>query len=469
MSHLDELLRDGLRRATDTVQELPADQLALRLQARRAATGSPAPRTSGRPRALVAALVALAVTTLGALGWAQADRDARTDVVVDEPSTTTITSPTTAAPPPELEPQPPVPVAAPPAGAVEQWAPGWYRIDGPSLPALSGPAVWFRGELHVTAAAVEPDLDATRVFRRDRDDGGWSELPPVQLMGAVLVAAGDQLVAVGEVGFAAPPLLRGWVVLAEDGSGWRSMGTVRPEPTRASGSYLGPRLVWTGERVLDTTGAAVLDPVTGATAPLEVPDEERLVLTSGTTVWTGDRAVLATWGPESGDAWDALGRLLGELPPADDGSLGEVPSGEQPVRAAVVAVDGTVLAVAAPPWSGTAAARRLPPGSDRWEDAPSPPAAPLVGEVNLFTQCRSWLGNAGSSVLSLGCNAVGSRAAELRERSWVAVGVPELLGASTIDTVDSSEHAVTIRLSVPPPPELFAGPADVLLVWVPSP
>lgn len=460
MNRLDELLRDGLREATEPVGVVPPGELARLLAARRAAPQEIDGRTRRRRGGGLAAAAVL-VALVGGLVLALRDRPDAEQVVVQEPTTSTTTVDTTppvVPAPEELQPLPPVAPLPAPLAAIEDWAPGWYQLDTSSLPQVSGRSVWFDGELYVTASGAGAELDTTRVFRRDRDTAAWVELPPLDLTLAALVAAGDHLVAVGEEGFATTPIPRAWAVLAPDGRSWRQMGRVRQEPTLASGRYLGPWLVWTGERVLDTTGAAVLDPATGSAAALEVPDEETLVLRTGPTVWTGERAVLATWGPEPGWSWDARGRFLGEVPPAAVDGLPEPPELSQPVRAAVAAVDGAVLAVGAPTWSEFALGRTLSEGQLRWDDAPAPPMAPFVGSLNYFVQCSPWLGAARDTALALTCNAAGSRAATSRGGDWALAAVPELLSTSGIQSVDSSEHAVTIMTSGP----------DMILVWVPS-
>lgn len=456
MNRLDQLLHDGLRDATEPVGTIDADELSRRLQARRSAPGDRGDAARRRrPGWLVAAALLVVAGTTATI--VLVDRRDTEEVVVQEPTTTTTTATTVPAPltPEELAPVPPILPEAAPLGPIDQWRPGWYRVDTTSLPTLDGRSVWFGGEPYVTAAGTGEDVASTRVFRRDRDTGEWVELAQLDLMLGVLVAAGDHLVAVGEEGYAAPPIPRAWAVLDTDGRSWRPMGRVRPDPTRASASYLAPRLVWTGERVLDTTGAAVLDPATGTATPLEVPDEERLVVTFGTALWTGERAVLATWGPEPGYSWDARGRFLGEVPAAAIDVLPAAPELSQPVQVAVATVGEAVLAVAAPTWSPYAVGRQLPTGSDQWRDAPAPPMAPFEGQVNLFVQCGTWLGAARGTALALTCNAAGHRAAAFVDGRWTAIAVPEALSTAPVSSVESSEHAVTV------------GTTGSLLVWVP--
>lgn len=462
MTDLDEIVSEGLRRATDEVDGIDAAELAQRLASRRVEPS--AARGPSRRRWWIAAAAALvAVLVGGVLVRAGVEERRSQDLVADDPIVPA-PSTTTSAP---VDPGPAAVLPAP-LSPVEEWAPGWYQIDTASLPVEGVASVWFRGDLYVTAASDGADIGTTRVFRRDQRSGVWSELPPLDLMLASLVAAGDRLVAVGEEGYAAPPIPRAWAVLSEDGTAWEPMGRTRPEPTLASGRYLGPRLVWTGERVLDTTGAAVLDPETGAATGLEVPDEEALVTTFGATVWTGERAVLATWGPETGLAWDARGRLLGELPAAAPETLPEIPEGEQPLRANVSAADGSVLAVAVASWSPTAWARRLPAEADRWQDAPAPPVAPLVGQLSFFTPCRPWTASTASTVLALTCDGASLLDGSAVDDGWQSVGRPELLERAEVVSVSDSDRSVTIWLSVPPPPDQFAAATGAALVWVPE-
>ncbi|MCB0952919.1 MAG: hypothetical protein KDB13_09430, partial [Microthrixaceae bacterium] len=56
-------------------------------------------------------------------------------------------------------------------------------------------------------------------------------------------------------------------------------------------------LLWTGNRVVDMTHGAVLDPSTGSSEPLEMPDDlvKYTHLLSSNAVWTGREVVLAAY------------------------------------------------------------------------------------------------------------------------------------------------------------------------------
>lgn len=456
MNDLDQLLHDGLRVATDQVDDIDARELARRLDSRRAREVDP-PEPSRLVRWLGAAAALALLFGGAAIVRTVADGDrSRQDVVADD-------LPTVSAAP--VGQPAPVPARPAPGTPLHEWEPGWYQIDTSTMPSgASADPVWFEGDLVVTAMTAGQPTDDTRVFRRAQDGGAWSELPRLPIVAAALVVAGDQLVAVGMEDYRAQPLPPVWAVLSEDGDEWILQGRARPDPSVAMSNYMGPSLVWTGERVLDLADAVVLDPATGRAESLEVPDEVELALHSSGGVWTGERVVAPRWA-QPGWAWDEFGRYLGEIPAAAPSPAAAALTGELSIPGTTLVLDGSVVMTAAPASSSTAVTRRLPPGASRWEEAPAPPVAQPTADADPFTECRSGAGVSARRVLSLVCAPGGFRSAEFADGRWTPIGVPEVVPSSLILGVVDGDDGVVV--TVQPPATSMATPTSVTLVWVP--
>lgn len=467
MNDLDQTIRDGLRAATDGVDGVDPEELAHRLERRRAAVQSPqvaaVPQRRRRRLALgVAAAALIAVIAAVALRSGADERTSRQDVVADDPQPTTSAAASTTTAPVSTEQPAPVSAMAAPVAPVGEWGPGWYQLDTAGLPATTAAPVWFEGDLLVTATPADEFPDGTRVYRRDQLTGAWSEMARLPLVNAAIVAAGDRLVAVGMQGYVVPPLPPAWAILDEAGSEWLLQGEARPDASAAMTNFRGPTLLWTGERVLDVADAVVLDPETGRADELEVPDEEGLALLIGDVVWTGDRAVAPRWN-RPGWAWDRLGRYLGEIR-----AVASVPAAEGPDGGAAVATDGAVIVTAGPPVSSGVVARALAPDTAQWTDVVAPPTAPLPADADTFAQCRSWLAATAQRLLSLACNVGGFRSAEYVAGRWTPIGVPEVVSSSQITGVQHAEDHVVVALEVAPPEGSFAAPTTAMLIWVPD-
>lgn len=468
MNDLDQMLRDGLRAATDGVDGVDPTDLAHRLEQRRATAwvSRVSPSHSGRRRRLAvgAAAVVLLVVAAAALWSTARDSTSRQDVVAEDPPSTSAVS-TTAAP--SLEQPAPVGLLDAPAAPVEEWVPGWYQLDVSGLPATRATPIRFDGELVVTATPADEFADGTRVYRRDQRSGAWSEMARLPLSNAAVVAAGDRLVAVGMQGYSVPPAAPAWAVLAEDASEWRLQGSARSDASVAMRNYMGPMLVWTGERVVDVADAVVLDPATGRADALEVDDETALSLHARRAVWTGDRVVVPRW-DGSGWAWDARGRDLGEVPAAAADASPATPSVDLPGDGAAAALDGTVVLSVGPPLVPAATTRLLRADTLQWEDAAAPPMAAVPADADTFAQCASWLVATDRDLLSLACNVGGFRSARFADGRWTPMGVPEVVSSSQVVGVQGAEDHVVVALEVPPSEGAFTSPTTALLIWVPD-
>lgn len=224
--------------------------------------------------------------------------------------------------------------------------PGWHRLDTGPVPVGARPVWTDAGLLALGGTPLSAHLydPATEVWRA-------VAVPPFD--GAV-AAAGDRVVVVAEDGSRRSAI---WDPGGGSGGEWTDLGVVPVAPQLAATGSQGARsdtggtaLVWTGQRVLDLSQGAVLDPDTAAAGggwePLALPDDVVAYtgLVSSNPVFDGTEVVLVgSLGP--GLAWDATGTTYRVLPaaPDDTGIRSAGPASRDPATVAVRDGDRVVL------------------------------------------------------------------------------------------------------------------------------
>lgn len=291
MNRLDDLIRSGLTQAAATISEPSADRLAGQLTARR----NRSRRRTQVARAVLAtaaAFVALAAT-FGVLTRLDDGSD-RVDTVL------------------------------PPADGrgFAAYAPGWHEFDmGVASMAMFPSLAWTGRELVV--ADVISGTTRSRVMAYSPTTRTWRDLGVVPVDGGVTVAwAGDHLVVIGDSFPAAPAAI--W---DDEDERWEVMDP--PPISKPMASTLGGlrpvnsdiALVWTGQRLLDLTHGAALDPRSRRWTTMAMPEAvaDQRHLFGFTPVWDGREVVLASWATEPGLAWNSTGSAYREIPglPAD--------------------------------------------------------------------------------------------------------------------------------------------------------
>ncbi|MGB3409734.1 MAG: hypothetical protein WBA45_00950 [Microthrixaceae bacterium] len=391
MNDFDEQIRSGIAAATQDAGDIDPAELAARLRARQSAeadgsgAGSPtaqnskasdptavsprvasvgsvsdAPATShqgrGRRWLSIAAAVALLAGVAGFGVW-RASADDATHLVTANPD--------------------------PVAHGFDDWTAGWHEIDPGPVPPSSGVSLAYFDHRLVVAnttwsaeGETSPDpVPKAGVWAFDPSDERWSTLPTPLFETISLVSAGEQLVAVGGP---ANWLSRGldrplrWATWHPGNKSWTDHGAVPVAPELRTVGVAGPSgpggesLIWTGERVIDLTRGAVLDPSTGTATPLPLPGNliDYTHLISATPVWIGDAVLLTSWSRNPGLAWDSRGQPLPEIPgpPMADPDVSTGATG--------VAVDGRVVLVAREdPARGRSAS--FDPESGKWTELPT--------------------------------------------------------------------------------------------------
>ena len=391
---LDVIISSGLRGSVDGVGRVQPGELAARLreldsrsgrQGRGSVTTAPADRRRGRYVGIaVAASILMAAAGIGI--WLTNDGgNSELDVVSEEP------------PPP-------------PVGPFDGYATGWHEIDTSPLPSLEAVTMAFVDtELVVAGARTDGSGSGTDLFAYDVVERTWRELPDPHLTGAQIVGTGGAVVAVAAAQGASPgaAVAGQWSVLEgfdEGTPAWSEPSEVPIAPGLASAGALGPRtptgflnLLWTGNRVVDMTHGAVLDPSTGSSEPLEMPDDlvKYTHLLSSNAVWTGREVVLAAYSDGGALRWDADGGLLGPI----EGSLPPGGSTGTYVReATAIADNGRVLLFDR---EGTGSAIALDPGSGAWTQLPDLPTDPAA------TYCPTLASSVGTPVVEA-CSGDGS-------------------------------------------------------------
>jgi hypothetical protein len=404
VDELDETIRRGLRAATDDVDGIDPAALARRLEERRARAGSTAAVEEvrdRRPRRALAVAAALVLVAGAALGGFLLTGDREGRFAATDPG-------------------------APEPRGFEGWAQGWHQLDTGPVPAMNSHFLVRWGDRLVVIGSwyVEGDDEVrSAAYALDPVTRSWAELPLPPFVELGVVAAGDRLVAVGR-GADGPP--HRWATLSEGASGWVDHGTVpaAPEilstgvqPTDFSGR---PHLVWTGERVLDMTNGAVLDPATGTARPLPMPADamDYPHLLAGSSALVGDQVVFVAWSTLPGLAWDRLGTSVTEVPgvPAQWVDPGVAVSASAPA-----VVDGRITLLASTERGARAGA--FDPETQRWERLPDPP-----GPVD--THCVLRGATVDGIVVSQGCaESTGYRYRStyaLRDGRWVELPAPPL-------------------------------------------
>ncbi|MCB0970998.1 MAG: hypothetical protein KDA97_05700 [Acidimicrobiales bacterium] len=413
---LDERIAVGLRAAT--APPVPVD----RAQVAAILAGRAVPRRR-RPLRVVAA-VAAAVLLVAGLAWFGRDRAADRVVTTDEL----------------------------PSAGWSTWEPGWHDIDPGPLPATGDVSLARLGDELVVVtsetATAEGAVVPAGAWAFDPAGRRWRELPAPPFAVLDVVATDDGLVAVGrEQAWAEAP---SWATWRSGEAAWTVRGAVPAAPAIAAvGSGVrgdgGEQIVWTGERVLDLTQGAVLDPATGEVDELALPADVVgfTHLVGATAVWTGTRAVLVGWSRQPGLSWDAFGQDLATLPapPAAPAAGGE---------ASTVAVEGQLVAVAREGAGGTVAV--LDPVAPAWTEGGTIPTATEVW-------CPYRAAAVGARLVVQGCEERGDDAA-------VAIA-PDV--ATSTDWAALDEPPAWDRLERPPRPETgietWLGTDDALVVW----
>lgn len=254
-------------------------------------------------------------------------------------------------------------------------APGWHDLDTGPVPASVFPSVvWTGSELIVG--------DGLRgLYAFDPADERWRTLAPLPFeTEASLAWIGDRLVAVVDDMDQPTPDSVTWswndrsAVWDPETDTWRELGAVPVAPEYAAVGSRGPftssghALVWTGERLVDITNGAVLDPeaMTWSALPLPADLVPYTRLLYSKPQWDGREIVLAAIeGP--GLAWNATVTAYREIP-----ALAPELSGDGqvvPDHSVVGARDRVAIITA----TGAGLAMELDSRTDTWSALPPVP------------------------------------------------------------------------------------------------
>lgn len=379
MNDLDARLRDGLAAAADEVEPATTTDLAAALSKKgRRRRAVP----SRRPLLVAAAVLAVVA---GATAVAVTGNDDPPSERVSTPTPTTAPSATSGA-----------------------WLPGWHELDTGPVPAASGAdVVWADGELLV--------LTPRALHRWDRD-AGWREAATPPIEQATAVWAGDRLVIVERWQGAGMAPVSAWWDPTENV--WHDLPAMPDGLPGALGtnpvSIEGLNLVWTGQRVLDLTHGAVLDPTAETWTRLATLGDKSIQGQLGgylTPVWDGREVILAPFSTEPGAAWNASGTEVRLLPAIPADLL--VNPGVREDAVAAAAPDGRVVVV-----SGTDAGRTLAfdARTDTWSRLPDVPRM-VSGEG-----CPSNIAATGRTVVFQPC--AGGPPVRLDGDRWVDLPAP---------------------------------------------
>ncbi|MFV0315361.1 MAG: hypothetical protein ACK5O2_00165 [Microthrixaceae bacterium] len=320
-SEVDDMIREELHTALQGTGRLTAPELADRLSSLRGTDGahlesaSRDPKQSRRGLLAVAAAVLVAIVA-GAGVWLSTNSsdDADVDVVADEPDALD-TSP------------------------FANYQPGWHTIDTSDLPVVGSASMALVGSQLAVSIVPPPDPGAPgSLFAYDLEERLWRELPAPPMLDPQIVGAGDRVVAVSASTLTDPVrAVDRWAVLDAldtEHPVWSEPASVPIAGGLAAANTLGPRnpreqlnLIWTGERVIDMTHGAVLDPVTVGSEDLEMPGDlsKYSHLLYSNAVWTGNEVVLAAISDGAALRWSSTGELLGlvEGLPTGPGASGD--------------------------------------------------------------------------------------------------------------------------------------------------
>ncbi|MEZ5238505.1 MAG: hypothetical protein R2716_05995 [Microthrixaceae bacterium] len=413
---LDDLIARGLRQGTRDAGATTADQLADALNARRAA---PKARRGTSPQAAgnrcSSGMRAALLTGI----LASVDRDPGLDVVAT----------------PEE-----------PGNPFVGYEPGWHEIDPGPVPPMSAARLAFAGEELVVAGTPAGQQSAS-VFLYDPARRSWKQLPDPGLSEVEVVGADDTIVAVGTAEAsesAIPTGERSWKTWVPGEGIWVDHGAIEVAPElaalRAMGSQSQPvrtTLLWTGERVIDTSNGSVLDPFGGTSEPLQMPDDlvRYTHLITSDAVWTGRELVATSWSDLPGLAWNGTGTEVREVSglPRSEGAR----SGYAADSVAVSARGRVFLFERSSPASGRAAV--YDPTTDAWEALP---AVPLATDA---PYCPPVAAAVGSEVLVDPCDATEADAATplvLTGDGWVGGGRAPWTPRCCTQTWLGAEHAL---------------------------
>jgi hypothetical protein len=270
--------------------------------------------------------------------------------------------------------------------------PGWHALDTGPVPAMTRATLaWTGHELLVAGSG--------RMYGYDPNTAAWRTLaaPPYALSG--MVWTGDALVATEQSGGGAGARSAWWDPTAND---WHDIGKVPVAPGLAAAGSRGPlssdygdALVWTGQRVIDSTHGAVLDPRLWHWSTLAEPADliPYTGLLSTNPVWDGHELLVSAFTTQPGLAWNALGTSYREVPGVPEALTG----GSQYVpRSTATGSDGRVvlvtgtdagLAAALDAHSGEWTALPALPGMESSEGCPQEIAA--VDDDILVAPCQS--------------------------------------------------------------------------------
>jgi hypothetical protein len=422
MTDLDTRLRTGMAAAAERITTPDTAALAERLDE---------DRRPGRGRLpwLVAAAVLLVVVA-GAIVVVSAGDDDGGGRVMTAPSS----DPSSAATEPVAETPGSIAFSA-------SFAPGWDILGtGMVAPDHAAGLAWTGRELVVVATTGA-------AWALDPQQHAWRELSPAPVpepradhMAAIWT--GEEVVVV-----ASSPggLSSAW---DPDTGRWRDLGEVPVAPSLAayggSASTWPTALVWTGERVIDPTRMAALDPTTGEWATMPLPDDLPAYthLLFGGMVWDGEEAVLVGWTGD-GLAWDATGSTYRVVPGSPDSVTGEV---DVVPSSRVVLADGEVVVLAGLAGSGGAAAldartgtwRRLPDVPGVGDEIGCPYGVAVVEGRPVVLRCD------GAGVVVLGADGWEDTGAPADTAGccigrWVSTGDALVVWDSDTDTLNNPE------------------------------
>lgn len=340
------------------------------------------------------------------------------------------------------------------------WVPGWHDLATSGVSDLNSVSVVFlHGDLYLAGTRYPRGADRphTELRRFDPVTKGWLEVPAPDMLTTTIVAAGEQLVAVGANQAASGTDLADpgeWATWRPGDASWRGLGGIAAAPPlqRLDGAPMRTRhLVWTGRRVIDLTQGSVLDPTAGTTTPLELPSDigSTALVESTTPVWTGSLVVMTAWSARSGVAWDVDGRLVGLLPPPPD-----VPTIGDSTPAA--ATGGAVVVLAVRDDSGTTLAARLDPTAGTWTRLDDLPPTPIP----TGTRCSYVVAGVDDRVVAAPCAANSSGAAgtfTLDDDRWRPIAStrpgPECCpvtatGGGTAAAISTTDASAAVRIAV---------------------
>lgn len=366
LDEVDTRIREDLLAATERISESDVGRLASSLAERRErAEGEPDPldvgvsdggvRTRGRGiRWLSAAAIVLVISaTVGVVVYGNHRSSSG-------PGQQILTSPGTPSATDDLGRRAQETVAP---DEWWDWGPGWHELDlGPVPRGGTYSTAWYRGRLIVAAndySALGDRGWTTQMWSFDPQARSWANLPVLDLHRVDIVAAGDQLVAVGLQDGGEPnamaPLGNHWATWTVGDDMWTDRGPLPSAPELAATGVVpvnpdgSPLLVWTGEALLDFTRWQVLDPSSGNVRPLAWPHDliDVRTLVGRRPVWTGTQVVWPSRTAGDGLVWSSGGDRAESIvyKPRDRHAGSYATGATSPLTTDVFAADGRVIVV----------------------------------------------------------------------------------------------------------------------------